>query len=186
LSGSANVRYASGGSIGFTSSDQSIHINPLDFTNWADGAPYQGMMPAGVAISSGTSPTNVPGTTSGPGIPFKEITSSTEIIRIYDNGVTYSIDLKTKNQYWGIPNQTAGGTQQITLYASGQMAREEFDANNVFQGELIYDRTHQILNLQQRVQRVSSHIPTYPFKTTTPRSISKTRSVSVLLANVGM
>ncbi|MDD5384418.1 MAG: hypothetical protein PHG89_06020 [Gallionella sp.] len=100
-----------------------------------------------MAAITGTAPTNIPGQVTDPGTPFKQITSGTETIRIYDNGVMYSVDSKTGMQFWSVPNATTGITEQITQFANGQIIVEQLDASNVMiGGPSFYTGTGQLIN----------------------------------------
>jgi Ca2+-binding RTX toxin-like protein len=123
LNSSATVNYAAGGSMGFTSSNQSIHINPTTFTNWAGGTPYQGT-PSGTGL-------NIPGQPADPGLAYWDINNATQTGRYYANGVLYIKDTKTGQEYWSVPAST-GGQTDITQFANGVIVTQTLAADGSF------------------------------------------------------
>ena len=111
------------------------------------GYSISGVTPDTTAITPGLAPANIPGQSIGPGTPFKKITYGTERIRIYDNGVMYSVDSVTGLQFWSVPNATTGITEQITQFANGQIITEQVGANNVSVGQpAFYNNAGQLIN----------------------------------------
>ena len=80
------------------------------------------------------------------GTPYRKITDGTWTGIYYDNGVMYTKDSVTGVQFWSVPNQTTGGTQQITQFANGQIIMAPLDANNAPLPISFYNNAGQLLN----------------------------------------
>jgi hypothetical protein len=107
-------------------------------TLWSFSAPGTSTGAVIPMVTNGTvSSAGIPGTQAplptDPSLPYKEFTCGTESIRIYGNGVLWLKNTQTGMQSWRVPDETTGGTRQLTQFANGQII-EQLDVNNVCQG----------------------------------------------------
>ncbi len=92
----------------------SVPFDPSqDYFGLTDGTPN----PTSLTQSSGTATSaDFPG--SDPGMHYYQIAGDTMSGRIYDNGVTYTIDNVTGAEWWSIPT-ASGGVTEITRFPGG-------------------------------------------------------------------
>ncbi len=92
----------------------SVPFDPSqDYFGLTDGTPN----PNSLTQSSGTATSaDFPG--SDPGMHYYQIDGDTMSGRIYDNGVTYTIDNATGAEWWSIPT-ASGGVTEITRFPGG-------------------------------------------------------------------
>ncbi|MBU1215258.1 MAG: peptidoglycan DD-metalloendopeptidase family protein [Gammaproteobacteria bacterium] len=130
-------------------------LDPLTFTDWgglphtigadASGHPIltkiingvvacwavdsTGTLIQGVAVSDTGNPSlNTPYDAAHPGSQYWVIDSLGQIGRLYDNGVLYTVDKQSKQEFWSIPT-TTGGTQEVTKFSTGLITTVTYDVD---------------------------------------------------------
>jgi Ca2+-binding RTX toxin-like protein len=88
-----------------------------------------GALIAGTASSNSDLPNSIttPYASSAPGSQYYVINNGSAVGRLYDNGVLYTRDTQTTQEYWSIPTAT-GGSTDVTKFSNGLITTQTFTA----------------------------------------------------------
>ena len=77
-----------------------------------------------IPYSSGTGLT-IPTQAADPGVHYNELSIDSKTCRFYANGVLYTRDTQTTQEYWSIPTAT-GGSTDVTKFSNGLITTQTF------------------------------------------------------------
>lgn len=115
---------------------------------------YTGTVP-NVCYADGTG-MSIPNQPTDPGQHYVEISSPSQVGRLYDNGVLYTKDTQTGMEHWSVPTAN-GSVVDTTQYPNGQVASVQYN-QDVTTGAWVLDTSPANIQqyLQQQIQELSA------------------------------
>ncbi|MDD4977862.1 MAG: peptidoglycan DD-metalloendopeptidase family protein [Gallionella sp.] len=99
--------------------DEALPLDPnLDYFKFSVGLPDSSAFVSGNGL-------NIPNQSSEPGMHYYEFAGDPRAGRLYDNGVLYTKDALTGQEYWSIPTQS-GGQTDVTKFSNGLITTQTF------------------------------------------------------------